>query len=335
MQRVLDHALDRREAGAAGDEDDRLVRVLAQVERAERPFEAQDLAPLELVEQLLGEEAARRRGGRAARAARRRAARVASEKLRRWPSFSRRSMYWPARNCSRSLAGSLSFTIATSGAGLSIDSIRHGSLRIRMSPARRTSLTSITRSVAGFAQQKSASPGGFLVVGQRRRLIGAVVDLALEDPALARAARAVAAAVRQHQVGGHRRREHGVVVGAGERVVAGLYGNLVRHDVARWNIEMHQRARQARKARAVIRVLLIGCGDVALRTADLLRPKVRLYGLTRRADDVPRLRAHGIVPIVGDLDRLATLGGCARRRSPSCISRRRRPKAATIRARRS
>lgn len=57
----------------------------------------------------------------------------------------------------------------------------------------------------------------------------------------------------------------------------------------------------------MIRLLLIGCGDVALRAADLLRPKARLYGLTRRAEDVPRLRAHGIVPIVGDLDHLATL----------------------------
>ena len=57
----------------------------------------------------------------------------------------------------------------------------------------------------------------------------------------------------------------------------------------------------------MIRVLLIGCGDVALRTADLLRPKARLYGLTRRPDDIPKLRAHGIVPIVGDLDRLPTL----------------------------
>jgi len=59
--------------------------------------------------------------------------------------------------------------------------------------------------------------------------------------------------------------------------------------------------------RAVIRLLLIGCGDVALRTADLLRSKVRLYGLTRRTEDAPRLRAHGIVPIVGDLDHHATL----------------------------
>jgi nucleoside-diphosphate-sugar epimerase len=59
--------------------------------------------------------------------------------------------------------------------------------------------------------------------------------------------------------------------------------------------------------RNVIRVLLIGCGDVALRTALLLRGQVRLLGLTRRAADGPKLRAHGIVPLAGDLDDHATL----------------------------
>ena len=58
----------------------------------------------------------------------------------------------------------------------------------------------------------------------------------------------------------------------------------------------------------MIRVLLIGCGDIALRTADLLRGKARLYGLTRRRDDVPKLRSRGIVPIIGDLDRYHSLG---------------------------
>jgi nucleoside-diphosphate-sugar epimerase len=57
----------------------------------------------------------------------------------------------------------------------------------------------------------------------------------------------------------------------------------------------------------VIRVLLIGCGDVALRAASLLRGRARIYGLTRRADDIPKLRAAGIVPIVADLDDFATL----------------------------
>jgi nucleoside-diphosphate-sugar epimerase len=67
------------------------------------------------------------------------------------------------------------------------------------------------------------------------------------------------------------------------------------------------RAVGERAEASVIRVLLIGCGDVALRTADLLRPKVRLYGLTRRAEDAPKLRAHGIIPIIGDLDVLSSL----------------------------
>ena len=57
----------------------------------------------------------------------------------------------------------------------------------------------------------------------------------------------------------------------------------------------------------MIRVLLVGCGDVALRTALRLRGRVRLYGLTRRAADGPKLRAHGIVPLVGDLDDYTTL----------------------------
>jgi nucleoside-diphosphate-sugar epimerase len=60
--------------------------------------------------------------------------------------------------------------------------------------------------------------------------------------------------------------------------------------------------------RDVIRVLLIGCGDVALRVALLLRGRVRLYGLTRRVADGPKLRAHGIVPLEGDLDDYTTLG---------------------------
>ena len=55
------------------------------------------------------------------------------------------------------------------------------------------------------------------------------------------------------------------------------------------------------------RLLLVGCGDVALRVADLLRHRARLAGLTRNRDDVRRLRAHGIVPLAGDLDDRRTL----------------------------
>ena len=55
------------------------------------------------------------------------------------------------------------------------------------------------------------------------------------------------------------------------------------------------------------RVLLIGCGDVALRVAQRLRHRAHLVGLVRDRDDVRKLRAHGIVPIVGDLDDRRTL----------------------------
>ena len=58
----------------------------------------------------------------------------------------------------------------------------------------------------------------------------------------------------------------------------------------------------------VNRILMIGCGDIALRVALLLRGRVRLYGLIRRDAEAPRLRAHGIVPLAGDLDDYTTLG---------------------------
>src|SRR5215831_15043187 len=58
MERVLDDGLDRREACAPRDENDRLVGFLAQEECPERPLEAEDLAALEVVEQLVGKVAA-------------------------------------------------------------------------------------------------------------------------------------------------------------------------------------------------------------------------------------------------------------------------------------
>jgi nucleoside-diphosphate-sugar epimerase len=61
------------------------------------------------------------------------------------------------------------------------------------------------------------------------------------------------------------------------------------------------------KVMAKLRVLLVGCGDVALRAARLLSPNFRLYGLTRRRDQHAALRAAGITPIAADLDQARTL----------------------------
>jgi nucleoside-diphosphate-sugar epimerase len=59
------------------------------------------------------------------------------------------------------------------------------------------------------------------------------------------------------------------------------------------------------------RLLIIGCGDVALRAAPQLRDRYRIYALTRSRERVPLLRAHGMVPITGDLDDAASLEALA------------------------
>lgn len=50
-------------------------------------------------------------------------------------------------------------------------------------------------------------------------------------------------------------------------------------------------------------MLIIGCGDVGLRVAQLLRDRWRLLALTSSPQRLPLLRAAGIVPLTGDLDR--------------------------------
>ncbi len=60
-----------------------------------------------------------------------------------------------------------------------------------------------------------------------------------------------------------------------------------------------------------MRILLVGCGDIALRAAERLRGRARLVGFTRDPADIARLRERGIVPVVGDLDRRSTLARLA------------------------
>lgn len=52
----------------------------------------------------------------------------------------------------------------------------------------------------------------------------------------------------------------------------------------------------------MMRILIVGCGDVGLRAARLLRGRARVYGLLRSPGQRDALRAAGIVPVVGDLD---------------------------------
>ncbi|WP_239185516.1 SDR family oxidoreductase [Candidatus Nitrotoga sp. HW29] len=55
------------------------------------------------------------------------------------------------------------------------------------------------------------------------------------------------------------------------------------------------------------RILIIGCGDIAIRTARLLSGHFRLFGLLRNTARFAELRAAGITPLPGDLDNAPSL----------------------------
>ena len=81
------------------------------------------------------------------------------------------------------------------------------------------------------------------------------------------------------------------------------------------------------------RLLIIGCGDVALRAVPQLRDRYRMFALTHRRERVPTLRAHGVVPLGGDLDDPTSLQGWPASPTMFCIARRPRITARAIRAR--
>ncbi|MFA6970023.1 MAG: SDR family oxidoreductase [Gallionella sp.] len=55
------------------------------------------------------------------------------------------------------------------------------------------------------------------------------------------------------------------------------------------------------------RILIVGCGDVALRTIPLLTKHYRVYALVRNPAYCAGLRRLGVVPLIGDLDDRASL----------------------------
>lgn len=55
------------------------------------------------------------------------------------------------------------------------------------------------------------------------------------------------------------------------------------------------------------RLLIVGCGDVALRAIPLLNRRYRVFALVRQRAHAERLRALQVTPIAGDLDDRASL----------------------------
>ncbi|OGA44407.1 MAG: NAD(P)-dependent oxidoreductase [Betaproteobacteria bacterium RIFCSPLOWO2_12_FULL_62_13] len=59
------------------------------------------------------------------------------------------------------------------------------------------------------------------------------------------------------------------------------------------------------------RLLIIGCGNVALRMVPLVRSRCRIYAVSHTPQRFAALRAVGVIPIRGDLDRPRTLDAIA------------------------
>ena len=59
------------------------------------------------------------------------------------------------------------------------------------------------------------------------------------------------------------------------------------------------------------RLLIIGCGDVGMRLIPLALPRYRVFALTRDAANCAALRALGVTPVVGDLDKPQSLSAIA------------------------
>ncbi len=245
-------------------------------------------------------------------------------------------MYWPARYWSRSFAGQLEPD----------DRDVRRRLVDRLDAARQLADPDVAGAAhfahldheigLGLRAAEEREPRLLLVVGQRRRLVRAVVDAAFEDLPLARAARAVAAAVRQHQVGVHRRGEHGVALGARERMIARLYGNLVRHR----QVDRKDLPRGAGAAETKGAVRDPGIVDwlrrrraAHRRPAPSESPTLRAHATRRRT--FPGCARTASCPSSATSTGARRSSGFARRRSRCCISRRRLPKVATIRGRRS
>ena len=55
------------------------------------------------------------------------------------------------------------------------------------------------------------------------------------------------------------------------------------------------------------RLLIVGCGDVGMRLAELARPRFRVIALTSNPERVGILRQAGIVPLLGNLDNVNSL----------------------------
>ncbi len=90
-------------------------------------------------------------------------------------------------------------------------------------------------------------------------------------------------------------------------VTAGLDGSLISH----MPMVLYAKVRILTHNSPMKRILIIGCGDVALRTIPQLTARYRVYALIRNPAYCEKLRQLGVIPLLGDLDKRASLARIA------------------------
>lgn len=146
----------------------------------------------------------------------------------------------------------------------------------------------------------------------------AMRDRARHDHALAGAAGAIFAAIRQADAGADRGIKNGFVCGAIKLSATRLNGYLERHTILLMNDQIkhcgqaHRDKTHRSQKLARPRLLILGCGDVGIRVLSLLRHRFRTYAVTTSPSQQQALRAAGAIPLLADLDQPATLARLAR-----------------------
>ena len=139
-------------------------------------------------------------------------------------------MYWPARNCSRSLAGSCRRSTATSGASRVMEDTRQGHAANREIAGRghHPRLDGQVGERRGAAHQREAAGG--LGIAQRSRMMGSLRHLPVDHARLAGPAGAVLAAIGQDDRVAQRRVENAFAGIGLELLAAGLDGDSEGHE---------------------------------------------------------------------------------------------------------
>ncbi len=126
--------------------------------------------------------------------------------------------------------------------------------------------------------------------------------------ALAGAAGAILAAVRQADACTNCCAQDGLAVFAGELPTTRLNCYLESHTIPKMKNNKTNEARKLKRPR----LLILGCGDVGMRLLPLLMDRFRVFAVTSQPSRQEELRAAGAIPIIADLDQPASLARLAR-----------------------